>query len=101
VNNFVPGYEANAWFGICAPGNTPTRIIEKLNMATAEVPHRCGLAAVSIPEHRNGRPSASQRPRANAGFFLEGHPMYRPTTCCDHSSEDAHDLRTTASSTLH
>jgi tripartite-type tricarboxylate transporter receptor subunit TctC len=31
VREFVPGYEANGWFGIAAPKNTPTDIIEKLN----------------------------------------------------------------------
>ena len=31
VVEFVPGYEASAWFGIGAPRNTPTDIIEKLN----------------------------------------------------------------------
>jgi tripartite-type tricarboxylate transporter receptor subunit TctC len=33
VGEFVPGYEAAAWFGIGAPKNTPTEIIEKLNKA--------------------------------------------------------------------
>jgi tripartite-type tricarboxylate transporter receptor subunit TctC len=28
---FVPGYEASTWFGICAPRNTPAEIVEKLN----------------------------------------------------------------------
>ena len=31
VNDFVPGYEATAWFGVGAPKNTPTEIIQKLN----------------------------------------------------------------------
>jgi tripartite-type tricarboxylate transporter receptor subunit TctC len=31
VSDFVPGYEATSWFGIGAPKNTPTEIIEKLN----------------------------------------------------------------------
>jgi tripartite-type tricarboxylate transporter receptor subunit TctC len=31
VAEFVPGYEANSWFGICAPRNTPAEIIDKLN----------------------------------------------------------------------
>jgi tripartite-type tricarboxylate transporter receptor subunit TctC len=33
VAEFVPGYEASTWFGIVAPTNTPTEIIEKLNNA--------------------------------------------------------------------
>jgi len=28
---FVPGYEASSWSGICAPRNTPAEIIDKLN----------------------------------------------------------------------
>jgi tripartite-type tricarboxylate transporter receptor subunit TctC len=31
VADFVPGYEATSWFGIGAPRNTPTEIIDKLN----------------------------------------------------------------------
>jgi tripartite-type tricarboxylate transporter receptor subunit TctC len=31
VGEFVPGYEASAWFGVGAPKNTPTEIIDKLN----------------------------------------------------------------------
>jgi tripartite-type tricarboxylate transporter receptor subunit TctC len=30
---FVPGYESSGWNGICAPGNTPPDIVEKLNEA--------------------------------------------------------------------
>jgi tripartite-type tricarboxylate transporter receptor subunit TctC len=33
VGEFVPGYEASAWFGIGAPKNTPSQIIDKLNEA--------------------------------------------------------------------
>ena len=31
VGEFVPGYEATAWYGIGAPRNTPAEIIDKLN----------------------------------------------------------------------
>jgi tripartite-type tricarboxylate transporter receptor subunit TctC len=31
VGDFVPGYEASAWFGVCAPRNTPAEIIDRLN----------------------------------------------------------------------
>jgi tripartite-type tricarboxylate transporter receptor subunit TctC len=31
VGDFVPGYEASIWFGVGAPKNTPTEIIDKLN----------------------------------------------------------------------
>jgi tripartite-type tricarboxylate transporter receptor subunit TctC len=33
VGEFVPGYEASIWFGIGAPKNTPSQIIDKLNEA--------------------------------------------------------------------
>src|SRR5437764_7838558 len=31
VADFLPGYEASAWYGFAAPKNTPAAIIEKLN----------------------------------------------------------------------
>lgn len=31
VGDFVPGYEASQWYGIGAPKNTPTAIIDRLN----------------------------------------------------------------------
>ena len=31
VGDFVPDYEASAWYGIGAPRNTPVEIIERLN----------------------------------------------------------------------
>jgi tripartite-type tricarboxylate transporter receptor subunit TctC len=31
VAEFVPGFEASAWFGVGAPRNTPAEIVEKLN----------------------------------------------------------------------
>jgi tripartite-type tricarboxylate transporter receptor subunit TctC len=31
VNDFVPGYETSSWFGIGAPRDTPTDIVERLN----------------------------------------------------------------------
>jgi tripartite-type tricarboxylate transporter receptor subunit TctC len=33
VAEFVPGYEASGWNGVCAPRNTPVEIIGKLNSA--------------------------------------------------------------------
>jgi tripartite-type tricarboxylate transporter receptor subunit TctC len=32
VGDFVPGYEASAWYGAGVPRNTPAEIIDKLNM---------------------------------------------------------------------
>jgi tripartite-type tricarboxylate transporter receptor subunit TctC len=31
MGDFVPGYEASAWFGVGAPRNTPAEIVDKLN----------------------------------------------------------------------
>lgn len=31
VGEFVPGYEASGWFGIGAPKDTPTEIVDELN----------------------------------------------------------------------
>jgi tripartite-type tricarboxylate transporter receptor subunit TctC len=31
VDEFVPGYEANGWYGIVAPRNTPASIVDKLH----------------------------------------------------------------------
>jgi len=31
VADFVPGYEASTWYGVGAPTNTPSGIIDKLN----------------------------------------------------------------------
>jgi tripartite-type tricarboxylate transporter receptor subunit TctC len=34
VGEFLPGYEASQWYGVGAPRNTPTEIIDKLNAET-------------------------------------------------------------------
>jgi len=31
VNEVIPGFEADTWYGVCAPNNTPAEIIIKLN----------------------------------------------------------------------
>jgi tripartite-type tricarboxylate transporter receptor subunit TctC len=31
VGDFLPGYEASQWYGVCAPKNTPAAIIDRLN----------------------------------------------------------------------
>jgi tripartite-type tricarboxylate transporter receptor subunit TctC len=31
VGEFVPGYQASGWFGICAPRTTPVEIVDRLN----------------------------------------------------------------------
>ena len=37
VADFLPGYEASAWYGLAAPKNTPGDIIDKINKATNAV----------------------------------------------------------------
>jgi tripartite-type tricarboxylate transporter receptor subunit TctC len=37
VSEFLPGYEATAWFGIGAPANTPAGIVNRLNAEIAAV----------------------------------------------------------------
>jgi tripartite-type tricarboxylate transporter receptor subunit TctC len=34
VSDFLPGYEASAWYGFVAPKNTPREVIDTLNKAT-------------------------------------------------------------------
>jgi tripartite-type tricarboxylate transporter receptor subunit TctC len=31
VGEFVSGYEASGWFGVCAPRKTPAEIVDRLN----------------------------------------------------------------------
>jgi tripartite-type tricarboxylate transporter receptor subunit TctC len=33
INQFLPGYEASTWNGVCVPSNTPKEIVDKLNQA--------------------------------------------------------------------
>jgi tripartite-type tricarboxylate transporter receptor subunit TctC len=37
VADFLPGYEASAWYGLGVPKNTPNEIIDKLNKAMNEI----------------------------------------------------------------
>ena len=53
VGEFVPGYEASAWFGIGAPKNTPAEIVDKLNKEIN--------AASPIPRSRRGLPTWAAR----------------------------------------
>jgi tripartite-type tricarboxylate transporter receptor subunit TctC len=46
VSEFVPGYEVSSWFGIGAPRNTPTQVVDKLN---AEI--NAGLADPKLRAH--------------------------------------------------
>jgi tripartite-type tricarboxylate transporter receptor subunit TctC len=50
VSEFVPGYEGSFWFGVGAPPNTPTEIVDKLNKeinaAIADPGMKAKLAAI-------------------------------------------------------
>lgn len=50
VGDFVPGYEATQWYGLCAPKNTPQEIVDKLNAeinaVIAEPAMKARLAAI-------------------------------------------------------
>jgi tripartite-type tricarboxylate transporter receptor subunit TctC len=37
IGEIVPGYEANVWYGIAAPKDTPSEIVDKLNHAVNTV----------------------------------------------------------------
>ena len=56
VSDFVPGYEASVWYGVGAPKNTPTAIVELLNkqingaLADPEIQSRLGaLGGMELP----------------------------------------------------
>ena len=45
VGDFLPGYEASAWYGVCAPGNMSAEIVDKLNREI-----NAGLADAKLKE---------------------------------------------------
>jgi tripartite-type tricarboxylate transporter receptor subunit TctC len=49
VGDFLPGNEATAWYGIAAPKNTPSEIVDKLNKEI-----NSGLADPNHPSIRRG-----------------------------------------------
>ena len=49
LGEFVPGYEATAWFGIAAPKNVPAEIVDKLNHEI-----NAGLADAKLKEQLVG-----------------------------------------------
>ena len=60
VGDFVPGYEASTWNGVCAPGNTPAEIVDLLNREI-----NAGLADPNI-KARLADMGASALPRSPA-----------------------------------
>jgi tripartite-type tricarboxylate transporter receptor subunit TctC len=62
IGEFVPGYEASIWFGVCAPRNTPAAIIERLNKEI-----NAGLADPKI-KARLAELGSAPRPMTSAEF---------------------------------
>jgi len=64
VADVVPGYEASQWYGIAAPANTPSEIVDKLNreinVAIAEPAMKAKLAMIG-GEPLPGSPAAFGR----------------------------------------
>jgi tripartite-type tricarboxylate transporter receptor subunit TctC len=62
VNEFVPGYEATGWYGLCVPRSTPAEIVNALNTATN--------AALADPKAKARLASLGVEPMINtpAGF---------------------------------
>ena len=52
IGEFVPGYEATGWYGLCAPNGTPAEIIDKLEKAllagVADLMFRSRLESLGI-----------------------------------------------------
>jgi tripartite-type tricarboxylate transporter receptor subunit TctC len=65
---FVPGYDASSWYGISAPRNTPTAIVDKLNReinaVVADPAFAARLAAL-------GNVPMSMTPAAYGGFIAD------------------------------
>jgi tripartite-type tricarboxylate transporter receptor subunit TctC len=62
VAQFVPGYEASAWYGLGAPKNTPVEIVETLNKAVN------AILADPVPVARYKELGASLLPGTAAEF---------------------------------
>src|SRR5262249_48442223 len=62
VGEFVPGYEASAWYGVGVPKNTPAEIVDKLNEAI-----NAGLADPT--KHQGALPRGPYRSLANEAFL--------------------------------
>jgi tripartite-type tricarboxylate transporter receptor subunit TctC len=45
LNDFLPGYDAGAWYGLVAPKNTPSEIVDKLNSEVNSALDDAGIKA--------------------------------------------------------
>jgi len=61
MSEFLPGFEASAWFGVGAPRNTPVKIIELLNreinagLADSKIKERLGDTVLTMSSADFGR----------------------------------------------
>jgi tripartite-type tricarboxylate transporter receptor subunit TctC len=62
VADFLPGYEASAWYGLGAPRNTPAAVIDRLNDAVK------AILADPAPQGRFAELGASLLPGSPADF---------------------------------
>jgi tripartite-type tricarboxylate transporter receptor subunit TctC len=62
VGDFIPGYEASAWYGLGAPKDTPAEIVTKLNTES-----NAGLAAPKL-KARFAELGAETMPMTPSGF---------------------------------
>jgi tripartite-type tricarboxylate transporter receptor subunit TctC len=47
LSEFLPGFEANGWYGVGVPKATPTEIVDRLNRERRWLIRRCGGALTS------------------------------------------------------
>jgi tripartite-type tricarboxylate transporter receptor subunit TctC len=67
MSDYLPGYQASAWFGIGTPRNTPTDIVERLNQEI-----NAGLADAGIRARiaEQGGVMLPGAPAEFAAFFI-------------------------------
>jgi tripartite-type tricarboxylate transporter receptor subunit TctC len=74
MSDFVSGYEAASWFGIAAPGNTPTAIIIKLN---TEINAALGDPIMSVRLAQLGATTMPGSPAEFGAFIARETEKYR------------------------
>jgi Tripartite tricarboxylate transporter family receptor len=85
VGEFVPGYQASGWFGVCAPRTTPAEIVDRLNqeinagLADSKLKARfADLGAMCLSVRRPTSESISPR-KPRSGARWSGRPTSGPT----------------------
>jgi len=85
VAEFVPGYEASSVYGLGAPKNTPTEVVDKLNreintaFADTKIKARFSeLGSVVLPgsASRKCRPAQFRKPRLHFGVGDTATPAF-------------------------